>query len=142
MKVYSPAQVAMGKVYSPAQVAMGAFLGGPIAMVYVLKKNFEVLENNAAAKKTLILGSIFVLSLVLLLPFLPDNFPNYALPFAYCITARMIANKYQLTKSAIAQSPRFTFQSNWKVFGMAVGFLAVFMALVIGWIFAIQVMPA
>jgi hypothetical protein len=69
---------------------------------------------------------------------LPDRFPNYALPFAYCVTARMIADKYQLTKSAIAESSRFTFESNWKVFGIAIGFFVVFMALSMVWIFAFQ----
>jgi hypothetical protein len=130
------------KVYSPTQVALSTFLGGPIAMVYVLKKNFEVLENKRAAQTTVIWGSLLVALVVLILPFLPEQFPNLALPLAYGYAARMVAEKYQLSKGAIVASDRFEFQSNWKVFGVSIGLLAAFVVLVGLWVFGLQAIAA
>ncbi|MBV9222231.1 MAG: hypothetical protein JO366_21270 [Methylobacteriaceae bacterium] len=126
------------KVYSPAQVSFSSFLGGPGAMVYVLKKNFDVLGNQKAARAILIWGSLFTISLVLISPFLPERFPTYALPLAYCFAARAIAERYQLKKEAIQSSDRFAFQSNWKVFGLSLGFFTGSLALVAAWFFGLE----
>ena len=80
--------------------------------------------------------------MVVISPLLPDDFPNYALPFGYGFAARMIAEKYQLTKGAIQASGAYALQSNWKVFGVVVGFLAVFFVLIASWAYALETMSA
>ena len=125
----------MGKipVYSPTQVAVAAFFGGPIATVYVLWKNFRALDNHAAAKKTLIWGAVFLVAILVALPVLPDKFPNFAIPLAYTIVARQIADKYQMSKRSILDSTSHDFQSNWNVLGVCVGFIVLFFAIAFAW---------
>src|SRR5258708_2210021 len=61
------------KIYSPNQVLAAAFLGGPMAMVYVLWKNFQTLENPHGMHQILFWGSIFVIVLMLFSPLLPNS---------------------------------------------------------------------
>jgi len=37
------------KIYSPTQVLVGSFVGGPIAAVFMVWKNFQTLENRSGA---------------------------------------------------------------------------------------------
>jgi len=121
------------KIYSPKQIYISAFLGGPFAMVFVLKKNFDALGSKTGSKKTIIWGVIFNLLLFSLLPFLPEKFPNLILPIAYSVAAMQIAEKYQMSKKAISDSQQYGFQSNWNVFGMSIGFLiATFVIFMLG----------
>jgi hypothetical protein len=110
-------------LYSPTQVLVASFVGGPLAAVYVLWKNFDDLANASAAKQTIIWGMLFVVALLTLIPFLPDKFPNYAIPATYAFGARMVAEKYQMSKKAIMESDRYGFHSAWNVVGVSVGFL-------------------
>jgi len=59
-----------------------------------------------------------------LLPFVPDRFPNYVIPLLYSIAAGFVADKWQLRKQAILDSGKYQIQSNWRVFGMALLFIA------------------
>jgi hypothetical protein len=121
------------KIYSPVQIACGAFFGGPGAMVFALKKNFDALDNKAGSKNTMVFGSLFIVVLFLVLPFLPESFPNYVLPIAYTISARQIAEKNQMTKQAISDSSQYGFRSNWNVVGISIGFLLAFLVLFVVW---------
>jgi len=106
-------------VYSPAQVAIGAFVGGPVGLTYFLMANFGALYNDRARKNTLYSGISLIIALLCILPMLPDNFPSLPLTILYVVAARMVSEKYQLTKSQIAESEQCQFQSNWKVFGLS-----------------------
>jgi hypothetical protein len=125
------------KVYSPGQVAVGSFIGGPIAAIYVIKKNFDALGNKADASKTVLWGAVFVVFLLVLLPFLPDNFPNAALPVAYTLAAWRVAEKYQISRKALLEDSPYERHSNWNVFGISVGFLVLFLVIFIPWMFAL-----
>jgi hypothetical protein len=127
-------------VYSPTQVAIGSFIGGPLATVFFLGKNFACLHNRTGLQKTCIYGTAFIALLFIILPLLPDSFPNYAIPAAYIIAARKIVEKYQLSKTAIAQSSDYSFQSNAKVFLISLGFLIAFLVLMVGWIMGLAQM--
>lgn len=105
------------RLYSPTQVACGT-IGGPIGLIYFLKDNFATLENHRLERKTLLYGGLLILSLLAVLPFLPDEFPSLPITIAYILTARHVAGKYQMTKQAIAESPIHDFHSNWRVLGI------------------------
>ena len=130
------------KIYSPNQVAFGSFVGGPLAVMFVLWSNFRALGNDLGARQTLIWGALFVLLLFLVVPFLPDMPPSMALPVAYALTARHVAEKYQLSKTAIQESEQYAFQSNWNVFGISVAILAgsliVLFIVLFLWFFALE----
>jgi hypothetical protein len=116
-------------IYSPKQVLTGSLLGGPIAAVYFLRRNFQALGNPDAARRTLWWGIVFNIAVTAAMPFLPDRFPNYVLPLAYSWAAHGIAASKQLSKETIASSPEFSFQSNWRVVGLAIVFLVATVAM-------------
>jgi hypothetical protein len=118
------------KVYSPNQVGIASFVGGPFAMIFVLWNNFIVLGNRSGAMQTLVWGFLFIVALLAILPFLPEKFPNYAIPVAYTVVARIVAEKFQLSKQAILKSEQYAFQSAWNVAGISIGFLVAFFAVV------------
>ncbi len=125
-------------LYSPTQVAVGSFVGGPMAAVYFLWENYVALENRSGARATLIWGTVFVVALLAILPFLPDKFPNLVIPIVYMVIARQIAEKGQMSKQQIQASENYTFQSGWRVFGLSVLLLAIFAAVTVGWLLGLD----
>jgi hypothetical protein len=124
------------KLYSPTQVYASSFLGGPLAMIFVLRRNFEALGNKAGAKWTLIGGLVFTVALFTVLLVLwhfnvSTEGGKYLVPLLYSVVARQICEKYQKSKQAIQDAPEYEFQSNWKVFGLSLGF-AILLILIVG----------
>jgi hypothetical protein len=115
------------KLYTPTQIRAGSFLGGPIAAAYLLRENFLVLGRDTEARATVVWGVAFFAGLMALLPFLPTHVPNVLIPLLYSIAAGSIADKWQLQKKAIVDSGRYQIQSNWRVVGMALLFMIVFL---------------
>jgi hypothetical protein len=126
------------KLYSPTQVLIAAFIGGPFATVYVIWKNFRSLGNQKAAQEALIWGIVFVAAILISLPILPDKFPNYAIPIAYSVGARFFAEKYQMSREAIAASDLYGIQSGWNVAGICIGYILAFLAVGFAWMLALD----
>jgi hypothetical protein len=125
-------------VYSPTQVGVSAFVGGPFAVVFTLWKNFIALGERHAATQTLIWGALFNVAVLAVIPVLPDKFPNTAIPIAYTVAAYLMARRYQLTKQAIRESEQYRYRSNWNVFGISVGFMLLFLAVIALWLFGLS----
>jgi hypothetical protein len=115
--------LAKKKIYSPNQVLAGSLLGGPLAMVYLLWKNFQVLQNPHGMRQILIWGSIFVVTMIGFAPLLPTSWPDYALPVLYSVGARSLAESFQMSKQAIGESQDYEFQSTWNVVAVSIGLL-------------------
>ncbi len=126
------------KLYSPMQVAVGSFIGGPFAVVYLLWQNFRALDEETYAKRMLVWGAIFVAAVFAILPMLPANFPNYVLPVVYSLGARLVAERFHLTKRAIRESDRYAQQSNWNVLGIGIAFLLAFIVLAVGFVIGLD----
>jgi hypothetical protein len=109
------------KLYSPAQAACGALLGGPVGLIHFLYANFNALGNDRLKKKTLVFGAVFILLLLLTLHILPEEIPSAPFTIAYVLAAKYIAERYQVTKQGIMDSPQYDFHSNGRVWG--IGFL-------------------
>jgi len=107
------------KVYSPTQIACGALVGGPIGLIYFLMTNFSLLNDDVGKRNVLYAGIAFIIALLFILPMLPDDFPNSPFTVAYVVVARLVAEKYQMTKKAIIESEQHQFQSSWKAFGIS-----------------------
>jgi hypothetical protein len=115
----------MKKVYSPNQIAIGTYIGGPLAAMYYLKTNFDLLNKLDLSGKVLAIGGIVTLLLLLALPFIPESLPNQIIPLMYLIPVVMIVKSHQLTKQEIIDSESYEFQSSWKSFGISIlGFIA------------------
>jgi hypothetical protein len=126
------------KIYSPNQVLAAAFLGGPIAMVYVLWKNFQTLENPHGMHQILFWGSIFIIVLMLFSPVLPNSWLDFVIPFAYPFAAWSLAASHQMTKQAIADSQAYEFQLAWNVIAVSMVFLVAMVVVAFTW-FAVLV---
>ena len=128
----------MKKVYTPIQIVLGIFLGGPFAAIYFLKSNFDILGKEDFSKRTLQIGLVFSLVILVALPFLPDATPNSVISVLYLIPVILTVQKYQLTKEEIANSEEYSFQSSWKVFGMSVVWVLAFVIVSILVTFALE----
>jgi hypothetical protein len=120
------------KLYSPDQITVSAFIGGPLAAVFTLWKNFESLGNKSHAQQTLIGGGLFIIALMGSTPFLPDWFPLLALPVTYIAVARLVAEKFQMSKAAIIKSSKFELQTN--VLWISIGFMFAFIVIFLLWL--------
>ena len=116
-------------VYSPTQGAVGTFLGGPLPAVYFLCVNYAALEQPRRVRAALAWGLAASLAFLLLFPFIPERVPRFLFPLAMSWAARLLIEKGQFSKEAIAASGRFRFQSNWRVAGVSLLGMLVFLAL-------------
>ena len=121
------------KVYSPVQVLAASFLGGPMAMIYVLWMNFQTLENPHGMRQILIWGSIFIIVLILFSPLMPNGWQDYVLPFGYSLAGWSLAKNFQMSKQAIADSQSYEFQSAWNVIAVSVVFLVAMIVVAFTW---------
>jgi hypothetical protein len=71
------------KLYLPGQIAWATFLGAPIAGCVLLAYNYRRLGDSMAATLAWISGVIGTILILVLSFFLPERFPNFALPAAY-----------------------------------------------------------
>ena len=126
------------KIFSPLQIRLASFIGGPLAAIYFLKANFDNLNNKEGAKKTLIFGLAFSVLLILILPFLPQRFPQMVLPLAYSFLAGHLAESHQLSKQAILNSTEYEFGSGWKVFGVSIVCLLIFFIIALAFMLALS----
>ncbi len=128
----------ISKILSPTQIVGGSFWGGPIAAVFYLRRNYLVLGKEDFAQKTLVFGGLFIVLLLGILPFIPEQFPKFIIPALYCLSARQIATTTQLEKEQIEQSEEYTFESNWKIFGVGALTLVLFLVVAILIMFALD----
>jgi hypothetical protein len=124
------------KIFSPNQILACAFFGGPMAMVYALWKNFQVLERPRDMQHMLFWGSLFIVALLLFSPVIPD-WAEVAIPIAYSFAARSIAENHQMPKQAIRDSAQYEFQPILNVVVVCIVYFVIFVLLTFGLIFAL-----
>jgi hypothetical protein len=131
---------ALAPVYTPTQIALGTFVGGVVGFVYFLRANFVALGKPDAARNTVLGGAaLFVVVLGLALA-LPQGGGSIGITIAMMGLARWIAERYQMSKDAIAASADHEFHSSWRVFGIALACLALNVVIVVGTIMAITLL--
>ena len=87
------------KFYTTGWVVLAAYLGGPLAGVYLMSKNFESLERKDYARNILIIGTIISLALATFTFSMPQASDKLAFGFQYMIfnllTFYALMTKYQ-----------------------------------------------
>lgn len=91
----SPENVPGGKLYSTEQITLATFLGAPISGCLLLAQNYRALGQAGSAWQPLIIGVVSTVVLLLLAFFLPENFPNLALPAGSCVGMYYYAKQQQ-----------------------------------------------
>jgi hypothetical protein len=74
-----------GKLYSPLLVAVATLLGAPVAGCILVGHNLRALGKRSAAWQWLLWGVVGTAALLIVAYFLPDRFPNSALPIGYTL---------------------------------------------------------
>ena len=108
-----------------------------MAMVYVLWKNFQTLENPHGMHQIPFWGSIFVVALLLFSPLLPNSWLDFVIPFAYPLAAWSLAESFQMSKQAIADSQAYEFESAWNVITVSIVFLVAMIVVAFTWFFVL-----
>ena len=121
------------KLFTPNQIFACAFFGGPLAMIYGLWKNFRVLDRPRDAKLLLFWGSLFIVTLLVFSPFIPD-WADLAVPIAYAFGARSIAANHQMSKDDVLQSQAYEAQPIANVAAVAIVFFLSFVMVIFGFI--------
>jgi len=124
------------KLFTPNQVLACSFFGGPMAMIYALWKNFQVLERPRDMQHILFWGALFIVLLLLFSPFIPD-WAEIVVPIAYSFASRSISQNHQMTKEAIRDSTEYGFQPISRVVVVSAVFFAAFVALTFAFVFAL-----
>ena len=90
-------RVSPRRLYSVAQIIVATFVGAPIAGCLLLAHNFRALGQAKAAWHSLIWGVASTSILFVGAVWLPENFPNAALPAGYYFAMRQVAIHFQGT---------------------------------------------
>jgi hypothetical protein len=130
---FRSASVAREKLYTPMQAAVAALLGGVLASVVVLRSNFLALDDRAGARQVMSVGGAILIGLPLLGYFtgVLSTGSNVGLTIIVVALTRYVVERRQLGKQAIAEAEEYTFQSAWRVLGVGIGSLLVYLAFVL-----------
>lgn len=113
-------EVSVKEFYSPRQIYAGSIVGGPIASLVYLSKNFSLMGKTHLVLPTRIVGLVFTVVVFVAVFFLPKNFPNFVIPAVYALLAQLIAEKHQVSKEEITSTDEYSFKSNWNVAAISV----------------------
>jgi len=126
------------RLYTPRQAGFGTFLGGPLAGIYMLYRNFLAMNKPEQANTTLVIGLACCLALTVVLPFLPEHFPGAPIPVAYTVGVLHFMRLYHPDKAAIKNSSEFACQSGWNAALVSLVGLLVLVAVMMVWIWVVS----
>src|SRR5882762_7148423 len=86
-----------GELFSVGQIILATLIGSPLAGSLLLAGNYRELRKTGAVWRSLGLGAFSTAVVFVIALWLPSNFPNSALPFAYCFGMRQLAIRLQGT---------------------------------------------
>ncbi len=129
------------KFYSQKAISIATFFGGPLAAGYLIKKNYQAMEQPDLANKAMIIGVISTIILFAGIFSIPehiiDKIPNALFPLIYTLIISLILEKKQGNVLRSHKEAGGEFHSGWKAAGVgsiamviivAVVFLGVFLS--------------
>jgi len=120
------------KLYSPGQIALAAFLGSPLAGCWFWSRNYLRLGQSSSSTQCLIWGAVGTVALLAISFFLPERFPDQAIPIGY--TFGLLQAAKHTHGSIVAQhlSAGGRLGSWWAVVGISLLFLVIVLAILFG----------
>ena len=120
------------KLYSPGQIALAAFLGSPLAACWFWSRNYRQLNQPRSANQCLVWGIAGTAVLLTVSFFLPEHFPNSAIPIGYTVGLRQAAQQTHggTVTQHIAAGGHLG--SWWAVVGISLGCLLLVIAVIFG----------
>ncbi|MBU3928901.1 MAG: hypothetical protein KKB74_13935 [Bacteroidetes bacterium] len=110
------------RFYSQRAISIATYFGGPLAAGYLVKKNYEALEQPDNARKSIIIGilsSILIFSGIFSIPEeIIDKIPNALIPLIYTGIIYLIVEKVQGENLKTHKESGGEFYSGWKAAGI------------------------
>lgn len=110
------------KFYSQRAITIATYFGGPLAAGYLVKKNFEVLDQPDNAKKSLIIGIVSTILLFAGIFSIPepiiDKIPQPLIPLIYTAIISLIVERIQGKILKHHKESGGEFYSGWKAAGV------------------------
>jgi hypothetical protein len=119
------------RLSSIRQIAVATFFGGPLAGTILMAQNARAAGRPESARKTIIAGVIALLLVVVLAPLLPARTPNSLLPLLYVVAIQSAARSLQGPMLGEHFGAGGAKQSNWRVAAVALGCLALMVAVLL-----------
>ena len=126
-----------GELYTPGQHFVAAFIGSPIAAAWLAAANYRALGRGQDARRIILWGMFATAVVFALAMVLPDGFPNMALPLAYCLGVRSLA---QTRFGALVDAHRAAggkIESWWRAVGVGLASLIIIGLIFTGLVFAL-----
>jgi len=108
-------------LFSPKQMLAGALFGSLLAGIILLQANYRAMNRRRDANRTLIFGALASAASFALLYLLPDKVPGTPVNLALTLTFYKLADTLQGPAFVRHRASKGERQSNWLVFGIAVG---------------------
>ena len=102
-------------LYSPRQIEIATFCAGPVAAIYMLVKNYNILEQYEYSRNVKYIGSFLFVSWLVAFRYIPFDISYTAHQASYLIFVLAILYKYHMKKAEISDSSALDFRSNWVV---------------------------
>jgi hypothetical protein len=110
------------RFYSQRAIAIATYFGGPLAAGYLVKKNYETLEQPDNASKSLIIGIISTILIFAGIFSVPDEIidkiPNALIPLIYTGIIYLIVERIQGAALKNHKESGGEFYSGWKAAGV------------------------
>lgn len=117
--------------YSSNQIFAASLIGGPIAAAWFAASNFRALGQFTKARRVILWSVLAAAVLTGLAVVLPDSIPNFAVPLAYSVAIRALAES--LFKSVVhSHSGAGLSGSWWRVVGVSFLWMLLFLACAVG----------
>ena len=110
------------KFFNERAITLATFIGGPIAAGYILKKNYEVLNQKDHAKCSLLLSILFTFIILLIPYFMPEDIdvkiPKHIYILIYTTIIYFIFKIFQGKIIKEHEEAGGEFESYWKAAGI------------------------
>jgi len=124
------------KLYSQRAISIATFFGGPVVAGFLIKKNYEALNQKKAGKKAFLIGIVSTILLFAGIFSIPEHFfekvPNIVIPAIYTGIIYLIVDTIQGEWLKEHKENGGEFYSRWKAAGIGAIFMVILFALIIG----------
>ncbi len=122
--------------FSQNSISIATYFGGPLAAGYLIKRNYEELNEEDKGKKSLIIGIIstfIIFAGIFVVPeYIMEKIPNALIPAIYTGIIYLIVNRIQGKELKKHKELGLDFHSGWKSAGIGAIFMVILMILIAG----------
>lgn len=110
------------KFYSQRAITIATYFGGPLAAGYLVKKNYETLDQPENARKSLFIGIVSTILMFVGIFSIPedviDKIPNTVIPLIYTGIIYLVVEKFQGENLKKHKESNGEFHSGWNAAGV------------------------